>query len=202
MGRGWGVVAEQGSVNSPVERGEGSVYTRKPLRGTCVCVCVCVRERERERARSSVQPARAPLPGVWLLAFLGPPSFPGLWVRTRQPSLALPTSSVCPGGLVTAARVGVWLALALPRGLVVAAPELVLRSVEMPSRSPGSGEEPSLRFTHRPPSTCSWSQLSPREHQLPELPILPEPFASRVALRCLGSSLSPSFCLWTVEMAP
>ena len=77
MGRGWGVVAEQGSVNSPVERGEGSVYTRKPLRGTCVCVCVCVCERERESAREAVcsQPG---LPsqgsGSWL--FSGHPHSP------------------------------------------------------------------------------------------------------------------------------
>ena len=55
MGRGWGVVAEQGSVNSPVERGEGSVYTRKPLRGTCVCVCVRERERAREKQCAASQ---------------------------------------------------------------------------------------------------------------------------------------------------
>ena len=38
------------------------------------------------------------------LGSLRPPSLPGLWVRTRQPGRALPTSAVCPGGLVTAAR--------------------------------------------------------------------------------------------------
>ena len=108
----------------------------------CVCVCVCVRES----VRSCVQPARASLPGVWLLAFLRTPSFPGLWVRTWQPGLALPTSSVCPGGLVTVARGGVWPALALPRGLVVAAPELVLCSVEMAQQVTGfwGGAQPPL----------------------------------------------------------
>ena len=119
------------------------MYTRKPLSGhVCVCVCVCEREREKRCG----QPARAPLPGGWLLAFLRPPSFPGLWVRTRQPGPALPTSSVCPGGLVTVARAGVWPALAPRRGLVAAAPELVQCSVEMVQQVTGfwAGAQPPL----------------------------------------------------------
>ena len=73
---------------------------------------------------------------------------------------------------------------------------------EMAQRgSPGSGQQPRLRFTHRPPSTCSWSQPSAREHQLLKLPVLPEPFASWVALGCLRSSPGPSVRLWKVEVA-
>lgn len=164
-------MAEHGSVNSPVERGEGFVFTRKPLSGH-----VCVSEREAEWA-----PSQPGLPsqgsGSWLSqATLTPWS---LGQDTAAlPRCALPHlrcvsrrlgDSVQRGG-------GVWPALALHRGLVAAAPERVLCSLRWPSagrrvlgRSPASALP-----TARPPAasgaspapvnTSSWSfqsSLSP-----------------------------------------